>query len=327
MEKKKPLSPYRRCKITEMFESGVPVREIASQHNVSVRSVYRVLKEKRMGKKKKGRPTHLSPHQCRKLVAEIRQDPSKSARNLKEKLGISASVRTIQRELRQKSFVHVRKWKAPRISAVAKAKRVAFAKAYLLKKPKWWQRVIFSDEKKWNLKGNDGYVSLWVESDRKYTYDTDCRRLPGIMVWAGITYSKEIYVVRMDRSVTGKNYKEMLETVVFHPENTDLPEKFVFQQDNAPAHKARVTKDFLESRRIPVLDWPPYSPDLNIIENLWGIVSAKVYEGGKEYQNPSELWNAVSDQLLAISPQVIQNLYNSIPGRLMKVIELNGERF
>ena len=327
MEKKKALSPYRRCKIVEMFESGVPVREIASQHNVSVRSVYRVLKEKRTGKKKKGRPTCLSPHQCRKLVAEIRQNPSKSSRDLKEKLGISASVRTIQRELRRKSFVHVRKRKTPRISAAAKAKRVAFAKAYLLKKPKWWQRVIFSDEKKWNLKGNDGYVSLWVESDRKYTYNTDCRRLPGIMVWAGITFSKEIYVVRMDHSVTGKNYKEMLETVVFHPENTDLPEKFVFQQDNAPAHKARVTKDFLESHRIPVLDWPPYSPDLNIIENLWGIVSAKVYEGGKEYQNPSELWNEVSDQLLAISPQVIQNLYNSIPGRLMKVIELNGERF
>ena len=187
--------------------------------------------------------------------------------------------------------------------------------------------MIFLDEKKWNLKGNDGYVSLWIESERKYTYKTDCRRRPGIMVWAGITYSKEIYVVQMDRSITRKNYKEMLEAVIFHPENTDLPEKFIFQQDNVPAHKAHITRDFLESWKIPVLDWPPYSPDLNIIENLWGIVSTKVYEGGKEYQNSSDLWSAVSEQLLAISPEVIRNLYNSIPGRLMKVIELNGERF
>jgi hypothetical protein len=32
----------------------------------------------------------------------------------------------------------------------------------------------------------------------------------------------------------------------------------------------------------------PYSPDLNIIENLWGIVSNKVYDYGKEYKTADE---------------------------------------
>ena len=218
MEKRNHLSPYKRCKIAELVESGVRIHEVATQYKVTVRTVYRILKERKKSEKKRGRPAQLSPHQRRKLIAEIRQDPSKSACALKEKLAISASVRTIQRELKRKSFVHVRKRKTPKISAVAKAKCVAFAKAYLLKKPKWWRRVIFSDEKKWNLKGNDGYVSLWIESERKYTYETDCRRRPGIMVWAAITYSKEIYVVWMDCSIAGKNYKEMLEAVIFHPE-------------------------------------------------------------------------------------------------------------
>ena len=147
MEKRNRLSPYKRCKIAELVESGIQIHEVATQYKVTVRTVYQILKERKKSEKKQGRPAQLSPHQHRKLITEIRWDPSKSARALKEKLVISASVCTIQCELKQKSFVHVHKRKTPKISAVAKAKRVAFAKAYLLKKPKWWHRVIFLDKR------------------------------------------------------------------------------------------------------------------------------------------------------------------------------------
>ncbi len=44
-----------------------------------------------------------------------------------------------------------------------------------------------------------------------------------------------------------------------------------FMQDNAPCQKARATLlmlSMLEMHGIEVLDWPPYSPDLNPIELL-----------------------------------------------------------
>jgi hypothetical protein len=50
-------------------------------------------------------------------------------------------------------------------SAVA-MKRVAFAKEHLPKGSQFWSRVI-SDKKKWNLKGNDGNVSIWKEKANK----------------------------------------------------------------------------------------------------------------------------------------------------------------
>ncbi len=51
---------------------------------------------------------------------------------------------------------------------------------------------------------------------------------------------------------------------------------FIFQQDLAPAHTAKSTKSWFNDHGVTVLDWPANSPDLNPIENLWGIVKRKM---------------------------------------------------
>ena len=52
-------------------------------------------------------------------------------------------------------------------------------------------------------------------------------------------------------------------------ENTVAGDFFTFQQDNAPAHRAGATVEFL-SRNTPdfisPLPWPPNSPDLNPVD-------------------------------------------------------------
>ncbi len=41
-------------------------------------------------------------------------------------------------------------------------------------------------------------------------------------------------------------------------------------QDNAPAHASAVTMNELRERSITTINWPPFSPDLNLIKHVWG---------------------------------------------------------
>ena len=44
-------------------------------------------------------------------------------------------------------------------------------------------------------------------------------------------------------------------------------------------HKSEVVRNFLTQKQWEALDWPAYSPDLNRIENIWGIFLKKKLRG------------------------------------------------
>ena len=48
--------------------------------------------------------------------------------------------------------------------------------------------------------------------------------------------------------------------------------------DDAPTHTAYIVRDALEELAIEVMIWPPHSPDLNPIENLWALLKAEIYK-------------------------------------------------
>ncbi len=51
---------------------------------------------------------------------------------------------------------------------------------------------------------------------------------------------------------------------------------FIFQQDLGPTHTVKGTKSWFNDHGVTVLDWPENSPDVNPVENLWGIVKRKM---------------------------------------------------
>ena len=90
-------------------------------------------------------------------------------------------------------------------------------------------------------------------------------------------------------------------------------------------HTANVVKNWIRKQNVTLLDWPPYSPDLNIMENVWGWLARKVYESGKQYETKSYLIEVINKAWSTISLDYIKSLYDSIPNRTFLNLSLIKE--
>jgi hypothetical protein len=73
---------------------------------------------------------------------------------------------------------------------------------------------------------------------------------------------------------------------------------YIFQEDNAPCHVSRRTNQWKTENDIPTLEWPPQSPDLNIIENLWKVIKTKIQKQRKIIVFLTEINNKTYHKLL-----------------------------
>src|SRR5262249_442944 len=132
-----------------------------------------------------------------------------------------------------------------------------------------WAKVIFSDEKKFNLDGPDGIRSYWHDLRDKPQVMSKRGFVGGsVMVWPGFGRSGKTAIVRLNGRQNANNYQDPLRDHLLPAGHRIAGQNWVFQQDNAPIHRARTTQRWFEANQVTVLDWPSLSPDLNPIENL-----------------------------------------------------------
>ncbi len=79
---------------------------------------------------------------------------------------------------------------------------------------------------------------------------------------------------------------------------------FIFQQDLA--HTAKGTKSWFNDPDVTVLDWPANSPDLNPIQNIWGIVKRKMRD--TRPNNADDLKAAIRVTWASITPEQCHRL-------------------
>ena len=320
------LSRYLRAQIREQARGGTSAHNLSEEYEIHISTVYRIIAEGSRLPRRRGRPPMTTAVQRRRLVAYVRQNPLSSAAAAARACGLSISGRSVRRILSLNSMVHLRIRPSLVLPPRILADRLAFARSHVSWNQLTWNRVIFTDEKKFNLVGNDSHVSAWSLRHQRYEVSVLQPSRASLMVWGAISSVGTLHLLCTDPSVTAESYVNMLERDFFDVMDYNLPDDVIWMHDNAPAHRASYTREFFQRKGMEVLQWPARSPDLNPIENVWGILSQRLYCDGRTYHNTTELWEAVSVEWHQIGQETIQNLYNSMPRRMMDVLEANGQR-
>ena len=100
---------------------------------------------------------------------------------------------------------------------------------------------------------------------------------------------------------------------------------YILMRDNTPSHISEKTIEFIKSAKINEWkEWPAYCPDLNPMENVWGLIKSQLMK--KEINKKSELIIEIKNAYNEIDDEAISNMIESFPSRLAECIENEGGR-
>lgn len=309
---------------------------------VSRKLVYRTLKrysETGSTRKRHGggwKLTATGPANVRKVREQIRRNPRRSARSIAKRLRISeGSVRTILKK-RLNTFPY-KLQKVQELTQQKKATRLKRARALMRRHASGdLKNIVFSDEKLFTIqqvvnKQND---RVWAKGRSSIDSDsfrvTRTQGVASVMVWAGITATGRtpLVFVPENAKINARMYLDLILNGCLKPwaetQFSGIP--WVFQQDSAPAHKARTTQAWLQANVpgfISTSEWPPYSPDLNPMDFcIWSILENKVC--ATRHSSVNSLKNALLREWGRIPQSMLRDSIDAFGKRLRLVVQARG---
>ena len=284
---------------------------------------------------KNGRPSLLSVRGKRKIARLATTGTVTTATRIQQVLqdDISMppfSVSTCRRALYEAGLNGRVKTKKPLLTRVHRKKRRAFVRAYRNWKIEDWQRVIWSDETKFNVFGSDGREYCWKRAGeplRNHHVKPTIKHGKGsVTIWGCMAWSGVGFLCKIEGNMDGELYRSILEGELVQTIEWYGLEKanVVFQHDNDPKHTAYATKLWLEKNKFSVLVWPPQSPDMNPIEHMWNELERCIRKRRNIPKSTNELWLAIEKEWETISIPFCQKLISTIPKRIDDLKKAKG---
>ena len=224
-----------------------------------------------------GRPKALSPREERILIRYICRHPKWTYKTLLSELPFETNRQTVLRVLKVYGYTNWRAKKRQLLTEETARKRLIWCQ----KRANWtldkWFKIIFSDECSVERGAGKKAEWAWRHTGQQFNQEMVQTRNKSkdirVMVWGAISAEKTSDLIIMQRDMAalrqGYSAESYIQALQLGLPSILQPGKML-QQDNAPIHVANKTKAFFQQIELGILkDWPPYSPDLNPIENLW----------------------------------------------------------
>lgn len=294
-----------------------------------------------------GRPRAISTPKTVAAIRELALSPEnepgthRTQRQIAKVLHIhrSSVQRIIRNELHLRSF---KKVPLHSLNAAQKQQRLEKSRALLRLPASSLKKIIFTDEKNFTLSaprnsqndrvngmGTKAAISISRLQRQQEQFSQH------VMVSAGVSYrgKTRLHFVEPGVKVNADYYSNTLLRQGLIPDCVQLfPDRnFIFQQDSAPSHTARLTVHFLQEQNIPFWGkevWPAKSPDLNPMDyRVWALLEQKVYETVKQYPSIESLKAALVRAWESLNESTIRKCIIGDKGfrkRLEAVVAQNG---
>ncbi|GBO06635.1 hypothetical protein AVEN_67327-1 [Araneus ventricosus] len=149
------------------------------------------------------------------------------------------------------------------------------------------------------------------------------------MVWDVSSWRDMGLLIHLETTLTGDRYLSILPDhlhsfmSIVHSDGLGQ-----FQQDNATPHASRVATKWLQehSSDIRHFHWPPKSPEMNIIEDIWDVLLHAVEKGSPLPRTPMDLLTALQDSWCEFPSGYLQTPVESMPHRFASLCVLMGAR-
>ena len=145
-----------------------------------------------------------------------------------------------------------------------------------------------------------------------------------VNVWACFAASGQGMMHIFEDNLDAKKMKEILVEHLL-PSARDLfdaDKQWYFLHDNDKKFHADKVQRWLESKSVRCIDFPPYSPDLNPIENLWAVLAREVEK--HQCSTAEALKDCVAEVWQNACKPLMAELVASMPRRIEAVLQANG---
>lgn len=313
-------------------ENGFSYNEIALELSISKKMAINLCNyKKKMMKKKTGPKNKITKKdhvRIKREISKLQNEKKKVfSRKIIQNCDLVVSQRTVQRYMKQRQFVYKNSSNEIVLSRQHKLERVRLISQWI-HDCVIWENVVFSDEKRFSFDGPDNWKSYCPKGTKNIRQKRQCQG-GGIMVWLMIMPNGLLSHFMINGKFKSIDYINMLETHCVPYLKLNFGEHVVFQEDNCSVHKSRVVREFWKNTDIPILEWPSRSPDLNITEDVWKMVSDIVYDRD-QYHFKADLSNSITSAINELNchhRSKLLNLYRTYRTRLTTVLTKCGNLF
>lgn len=287
-------------------------------------------------RQRSGRPrTVRTPSAIKAVQSRIRRKPLRKQKILSREMKISqkSMSRIIKEDLALGAYKrHTGHLLTVALKQKSKALRSRYAKNA-------HRRILFTDEKiftveeSFNKQNDRVYARSSREASELIPRVERGHHPASVMVWWGVSYDgvTDLHFCEKGVKTSAKVYQTtVLEDVVKPLNQTMFANKpWTFQQDSAPAHKAKTTQQWLKNNVPDFIspdDWPAGSPDLNPLDyKLWSVLEGMACS--TRHRNIESLKRALVRAVDNFPMHVVRAAIDDWPERLRSCWKANGGHF